>query len=66
MNDLPDLTVSKHHLLCVGTLAMCYAFVPVNLQKAIYEAVDSARKMGMPVNPDNLAKGLPLSVNAGN
>lgn len=55
------MTVLKHHELCLGVMAECYAFVPVNTQKAIKQAVTVAREMGMDVDPDNLDKRMPLA-----
>lgn len=55
------MTVLKHHELCLGVMAECYAFVPVNTQKAIKQAVMVAREMGMDVDPDNLDKRMPLA-----
>ena len=61
MRGIPGMTVLKHHELCLGVMAECYAFVPVNTQKAIKQAVTVAREMGMDVDPDNLDKRIPLA-----
>lgn len=61
MNDIPEMTVEKHHELCIGTLAGCFQFVPEHLQIAIYQACQSAQLMGMKIEPDNLLTGEPLS-----
>jgi len=60
MRGIHGMTVLKHHELCLGVMAECYAFVPVNTQKAIKQAVTVAREMGMDVDPGNLDLRMPL------
>lgn len=52
MHDIPGMTVTKHHGLCVGILACCYKQVDADLKRAISEAFDSAQAMGMNIQPE--------------
>ena len=63
MQDIEGMTVEQHHMLCIGTLAMCYRHVPSHMMLAIFECVQAAKAMGAPIEPDNLKHGLPLALN---
>ncbi len=60
MKDIPGMTVKKHHELSIGVLACCYHHVPDELKRAIEEACESAKQMGMNIKPENLKTGHPL------
>lgn len=61
MHDLPGMTVQEHHLLTIGNLAMCYEHVPLPLQYAIREALESAQQMGLNISLDCLSRTSHLS-----
>ncbi len=61
MHDLPDLTVERHHWLCLGMLATCYPHVAPELQAGIREACECAKAMGAAIKPENLGTGMPLA-----
>jgi hypothetical protein len=61
MHDIPSMTVYKHHLLCVGLLAMCYHETGYEMRLAIEEAIESAKEIGMPVSVERLKAGLPIA-----
>lgn len=63
MKDLPNLTVERHHLLCLGMMAMCYPHVSPELQSGIREACEAAQAMGAKINAKNLGSDLPLATN---
>lgn len=54
MKNIPGMTVREHHRLCIGNLAMCYKHVPPDLQQAIREMCQAAKRMGLPIDPRNL------------
>ena len=60
LKDLPDMTVTEHHMLCLGVLACCYRHVDSDLKQAIYEACEAAKNMGANICPENLILGRPL------
>jgi hypothetical protein len=61
MRDIPGMTVQEHHALSIGVLACCYEHVPAELQKAIAEAFESAKKMGMNIKPEFVTQVRALS-----
>ena len=60
MKDIPGMTVKEHHELTIGVLACCYQHVPADLKRAIMEACESAKQMGMNIKPERLNTGEPL------
>ncbi len=60
MHDIPIMTVKEHHELTIGVLACCYWHVPDDLKRAIEEACESAKQMGMNIKPERLKTGQPL------
>jgi len=56
MNDIPGMTVKEHHELTIGVLACCYKYVPIDLQKAIWESLDSAKAMGLDIITENVLR----------
>lgn len=62
LHDIDGMTVEQHHKLCLGVLALCHAHVPVHLQRAILEGLESAKQMGAPISPENVARGMPLCI----
>ena len=63
MHDVDGMTVAQHHAACLGILNSCYRHVPADLQEAIYQGIQAAKDMGAPVDPENVKRGLPLSLN---
>ena len=62
MNDIDGMTVAQHHKLCLGVLALCYRYVPPDLQRAIMEGLESAERMGAGIKAENAKHGLPLAL----
>ncbi len=56
MHDIPDMTVEKHHMLCLGVMACCFEHVPFPLKAAIMESLASAKEMGLSIQPNNVLK----------
>lgn len=56
MRDIPEMSVDEHHALSIGLLACCFKHVPADLQNAIAESLDAAKKMGMNIQPDRVTK----------
>lgn len=52
LRDIPGMTVTEHHGLCIGILAVCYEHVDADLQRAIAEMFESAKAMGMNIRPE--------------
>lgn len=63
MHDIQQMTVAQHHALCLGMLAQCYRHVPSHLKRAILQGAQAAKKMGAPIEPNNLTRDLPLLLN---
>lgn len=61
MRDLPNMTVTEHHVLSIGLLATCYEHVPGELQSAIAEAFESAKQMGLNIKPELVTQTRSLS-----
>lgn len=60
MKDIAGMTVKEHHELTIGVLACCYKHVPDDLKRAIEEACESAKQMGMNIKPARLKSGEPV------
>lgn len=61
LHDISELSVNEHMLLSLGVMACCYQYVPRDLQQAILEACETAKKMGANIYPQNLGLFTPLT-----
>jgi hypothetical protein len=54
LHDIPGMTVTEHHCLSIGLLAVCYQYVPSELKRSIEQACNGAAQMGMEIDPSRL------------